>query len=50
MTFNELTEFRKDLKSLLKKYRTLNDDLDVVKRVLEVTPNERLRLVSVLII
>lgn len=50
MTFDELTEFRKDLKSLLKKYRTLNDDLDVVKRVLEVTPNERLRLVSVLII
>ena len=41
MTFNELTEFRKDLKSLLKKYRTLNDDLDVVKRVLEVTPDER---------
>lgn len=41
MTFNELTEFKKDLKNLLKKYRTLNDDLDVVKRVLEVTPDER---------
>ena len=41
MTFDELTEFRKDLKSLLKKYRTLNDDLDVVRRVLEVTPDER---------
>ncbi|MFA5299637.1 MAG: hypothetical protein WC389_15720 [Lutibacter sp.] len=41
MTFDELTEFKKDLKSLLKKYRTLNDDLDVVKRVLEVIPNER---------
>ncbi len=25
----------------IKKYRTLNDDLDVVKRVLEVTPDER---------
>jgi hypothetical protein len=31
MVFEELTEFKKDLKSLLKKYRTLNDDLDVVK-------------------
>ena len=41
MTFDELTEFKKDLKNLLKKYRTLNDDLDVVKRVLEVTPDER---------
>lgn len=41
MTFNELTEFKKDLKNLLKKYRTLNDDLDVVKRVLEVAPDER---------
>lgn len=41
MTFDELTEFKKDLKTLLKKYRTLNDDLDVVKRVLKVTPDER---------
>ncbi len=41
MTFDELTEFKKDLKKLLKKYRTLNDDLDVVKRVLEVAPDER---------
>jgi mRNA-degrading endonuclease RelE of RelBE toxin-antitoxin system len=41
MTFDELTEFKKDLKNLLKKYRTLNDDLDVVKRVLEVNPDER---------
>ena len=41
MTFDELSEFKKDLKTLLKKYRTLNDDLDVVKRVLEVTPDER---------
>lgn len=49
MTFDELTEFRKDLKSLLKKYRTLNDDLDVVRRVLEVTPDERLRLETCII-
>ncbi len=41
MTFEELTEFKKDLKKLLKKYRTLNDDLDVVKKVLEVIPDER---------
>ena len=41
MTFDELIEFKKDLKNLLKKYRTLKDDLDVVKRVLEVTSDER---------
>jgi hypothetical protein len=41
MTFDELAEFKKDLKSLLKKYRTLHDDLDVVKRVLAVIPDER---------
>ena len=41
MTFDELAEFKKDLKNLLKKYRTLNDDLDVVKKVLEVRPDER---------
>lgn len=41
MNFDELTEFKKDLNNLLKKYRTLNDDLDMVKRVLEVTPDER---------
>jgi len=41
MTFDELAEFKKDFKNLLKRYRTLNDDLVVVKRVLEVTPDER---------
>ena len=41
MTFDELPEFKKDLKSLLKKYRTLNDDLDIVKKVLEIMPDER---------
>ncbi len=41
MTFDELAEFKKDLKNLLKKYRTLNEDLEVVKKVLEVTPQER---------
>lgn len=41
MTFDELAEFQKDLKSLLKKYRTLNDDMDIVRKVLEVFPEER---------
>ena len=41
MTFNELKEFEKDLKNLLKRYRTLNDDLEVVKKVLEIIPDER---------
>jgi len=41
MTFDELAEFKRDLKNLLKKFRTLNDDLEVVKRVLEVTPDEK---------
>jgi len=41
MTFDELIEFKKDLKNLLKKYRTLNDDLEVVKQVLTAAPNER---------
>lgn len=37
MTFKELAEFRKDLK----KYRTLSEDLDVVKQVLTIYPDER---------
>ena len=41
MIFDQLSEFKKDLNGLLKKYRTLNDDLDVVKKVLEVAPDER---------
>lgn len=41
MTFEALSEFKKDLKNLLKKYRSLQDDLEVVKRVLEVVPDER---------
>lgn len=40
MEFNQLPEFDKDLKSLLKKYRTLNDDLEVVKAILRKRPNE----------
>lgn len=38
--FDELSEFTKDLKQLLKKYRTLKDDLEVVKIVLNDEPAE----------
>jgi len=41
MIFNELAEFKKELKTLLKKYRTLNEDLSVVKQVLTASPDER---------
>ncbi len=41
MTFEELEEYKKDLKQLLKKYRTLSDDIEIVKRVLMVEPDER---------
>jgi len=41
MTFEELPEFKKDLKILLKKFRTLYEDLIVVKKVLEILPDER---------
>ncbi len=41
MIFEELMEYKKDLKSLLKKYKTLNEDLDIVKQVLTIMPDER---------
>ena len=41
MTFQELPEFTKDLKILLKKLRTLTEDLAVVRKVLEISPDER---------
>ena len=41
MNFDELPEFKKDVKTLVKKYRTLHDDLAIVKKVLEVSPDER---------
>ena len=41
MTFGELDEFRRDLKKLLKKYSSLNDDLETVRKVLSVEPKER---------
>jgi hypothetical protein len=41
MKFETLSEFQKDLKQLLKKYRTLNDDLEEVRTILRVKPDER---------
>ena len=41
MEFNTLPEFEKDLKQLLKKYRSLNDDLHEVKTILKKKPGER---------
>lgn len=41
MKFEALTEFKVDVKSLIKKYRTLEEDLAVVKKVLQVLPDER---------
>jgi hypothetical protein len=41
MEFNQLPEFNKDLKSHLKKYRTLNDDLGEIKTILKKRPDER---------
>jgi mRNA-degrading endonuclease RelE of RelBE toxin-antitoxin system len=41
MIFLELEEFKKELKSLLKKYRSLTEDLEIVKQILLIFPNER---------
>ena len=41
MNFEELNEFQKDLKKLLKKYRTLKDDLKDVEKILKVKPEAR---------
>ncbi|MCK5820765.1 MAG: hypothetical protein KAH17_02720 [Bacteroidales bacterium] len=41
MTFEELNEFKKDLKKLLKKHRSLNEDLATIKKVLNAKPGER---------
>lgn len=38
--FDELSEFKNDLKHLLKKYRTLKEDLEVVKLDLNDEPGE----------
>jgi hypothetical protein len=41
MDFEELDEFKKDLKKLLKRFLTLEDDLSVIKKVLIVHPDPR---------
>ncbi|TCD28231.1 hypothetical protein EZ456_05960 [Pedobacter psychrodurus] len=41
MLFESLNEFDKDLKKLLKRYRSLHSDLEDVKIILRVRPDER---------
>lgn len=41
IVFDNLPEFEKDLKQLLKKYRSLVSDLEVIKSILKVRPNEK---------
>ena len=41
MEFDTLSEFDKDLKQLLKKYRTLHDDLKEAKTILKKKPDAR---------
>ena len=41
MKIKVLPEFDKDLKQLLKKYRTLNNDLEEVRKILIKKPDER---------
>ena len=41
MDFEELKEFGKDQKKLVKKYRSIPEDLETVKQVLAIMPDER---------
>ena len=41
MTISELDEFNKDCKKLLRKYKTLDHDLEVLKKILHVNQNAR---------
>lgn len=41
MILEELEEFKRDLKKLSKKYRTILEDIEIVKKVLNINPNER---------
>lgn len=40
MKFDELNEYKKDFKKLAKRYKTLKSDIDVVKKVLAIRPDE----------
>jgi mRNA-degrading endonuclease YafQ of YafQ-DinJ toxin-antitoxin module len=39
--FNEIDSYKKDFKGLMKKYKTLKEDIDVVKKVLDILPDAR---------
>ena len=41
MLFDELLEFGRDKKRLAKRYRSIDDDLKIVRQVLTAFPNER---------
>lgn len=41
MKFEHLQEFDKDLKNLLKRYKSLKEDLQVIQKVLQTEPSER---------
>lgn len=41
MIFEEIEPYKKDFKNLSKKYHTLPDDLELVKKVLEYSPDAR---------
>ncbi len=41
MTFEELKEYKRDFKKLRKRYRTLPEDIEVVKQILAALPDAR---------
>ncbi len=41
MIFEELEEFKGDVKTLIKRYKTLQEDLGIIKQVLAVYPDAR---------
>lgn len=41
VTFEEIKPFKRDFKKLAKRYRTLRDDFEVLKKVLRVSPEAR---------
>ena len=41
MNFEELNQFRTDVRALSNKYRTLKEDLAILKKILAIFPDER---------
>jgi hypothetical protein len=41
IVFEELAEFKNELKKLSKKFRSLENDIEIIKNVLSVKPNYR---------